>query len=81
VPPIDQLYRDLSNGRPFPSCDMDDGNDGSSYARQIHNPYDPCPTPLETAARGTYIAQGQRKAGGMIVGVGMARSEPEPQPR
>jgi len=45
---------------------MDDGNDGSSYARQVHDPYDPCPTPLQPAARSTYVAQGQRKAGGSI---------------
>jgi len=63
VEPINQLYHDLSKGRPFPSCDMDDGNDGSSFARQIHDPYDPCPTPLQPAALGTYVVQGERKAG------------------
>ncbi|MBD4010312.1 hypothetical protein GUH95_08210, partial [Xanthomonas citri pv. citri] len=54
VPPIDQLYHDLSKGRPFPTCDLADGNDGSSYARQVYDPYDPCPAPLQPAARGSY---------------------------
>lgn len=66
--PINQLYRDLSKGRPFPSCDMEDGNDGSSYARQIDDPYDPCPTPLQPAARGAYVGLGLRKAGDSIAG-------------
>lgn len=64
VPPIDQLYHDLSRGRPFPTCGRADGNDGSSYARQVDDPYDPCPAPLQPAARGSYVAQGQRTAGG-----------------
>ncbi|MCC8532593.1 hypothetical protein LN457_07175 [Xanthomonas phaseoli] len=64
VPPIDQLYHDLSKGRPFPTCDLADGNDGSSYARQVYDPYDPCPAPLQPAARGSYVVQGQKKTGG-----------------
>lgn len=63
VPPIDQLYHDLSKGRPFPACDLSDGNDGSSYARQVYDPYDPCPAPLRPAERGAYVVQGQRKPG------------------
>jgi hypothetical protein len=62
--PIDQLYHDLSKGRPFPTCDQADGNDGSSYARQVYDPYDPCPAPLQPAARGSYVVQGQQNAGG-----------------
>ncbi len=62
--PIDQLYYDLSKGRLFPTCDLADGNDGSNYARQVYDPYDPCPAPLQPAARGSYVVQGQRKAGG-----------------
>ncbi|WP_250479849.1 MULTISPECIES: hypothetical protein [unclassified Caballeronia] len=62
VPPIDQLYHDLSKGRAFPSCDLADGNDGSSYARQVYDPYDPCPAPLLPAKRGSYVVQGQRRS-------------------
>lgn len=60
VLPINQLYHDLSKGRPFPTCDLADGNDGSSYARQVHDPYDPCPAALQTAPRGTHVVQGQK---------------------
>lgn len=62
VPPINQLYHDLRKGRPFPTCDLADGNDGSSYARQVYDPYDPCPATLRAAARGTYVVQGQKAA-------------------
>lgn len=64
VPPINQLYHDLSKGRPFPSCDSADGNDGSSYARQVNDPYDPCPAPLLPAERGAYVVEGQRRSSG-----------------
>lgn len=60
VQPVNQLYRDLRKGRPFPSCDLADGNDGSSYARLVFDPYDPCPIPLHPAAPGSYVVQGQR---------------------
>ncbi|SAL60110.1 hypothetical protein [Caballeronia humi] len=59
--PINQLYHDLSKGRPFPSCDLSDGNDGSSYARQVYDQYDPCPTPLHAVLRGSYVTEGRRK--------------------
>lgn len=61
VPPITQLYHDLSRGHPFPSCDLADGNDGSAYANQVYDPYDPCPDPLKPATTGHYVVQGQRK--------------------
>jgi hypothetical protein len=64
APPINQLYHDLSKGRPFPSCDQADGNDGSSYARQVNDPYDPCPAPLLPAERGAYVVEGQRRSSG-----------------
>ena len=64
VPPINQLYHDLSKGRPFPRCDQADGNDGSSYARQVNDPYDPCPAPLLPAERGSYVVEGQRRSSG-----------------
>ncbi|VVE85393.1 hypothetical protein [Pandoraea sputorum] len=63
VAPIDQLYHDLDKGRPFPTCDLADGNDGGSYARPVYDPYDPCPSPLQPAARGAYVVQGQRNVG------------------
>jgi hypothetical protein len=61
VDPISQLYDDLRHGRPFPKCDLADGNDGSSYARHVYDPYDPCPYPLQPAMQGLYVVQGQRK--------------------
>lgn len=64
VPPIDQLYHDLSKGRPFPTCDMADGNDGSSYARPIYDPYDPCPDGTRPAAQGSFVVQGTKKTNG-----------------
>lgn len=60
VPPINQLYRDLRKGRPFPNCDLADGNDGSSYARVVFDPYDPCPPSLQPATPGSHVVQGQR---------------------
>lgn len=62
VPPIDQLFHDLRKGRPFPTCDLADGNNGSSYARAVWNPYDPCPAGLQPAVPGAHVVQGQRKA-------------------
>lgn len=58
VPPIDRLFRDLRKGRSFPSCDMATGPGGRSYARQVYDPYDPCPAPLKPAPRGSVVAQG-----------------------
>lgn len=63
VPPINQLFHDLRKGRPFPSCDIVDGNDGSSYARLVFDPYDPCPAPLQPAVPGSYVMQGKRIIG------------------
>ncbi|VVE59111.1 hypothetical protein [Pandoraea sputorum] len=63
VAPIDQLYHDLDKGRPFPTCDLANGNDGGSYARQVYDPYDPCPSPLQPAVRGTYVVQGRSNVG------------------
>ncbi|MDY0279003.1 MAG: hypothetical protein RBR35_00400 [Salinivirgaceae bacterium] len=59
VEPIHRLYHDLAHGRPFPTCDMVDGNDGSCYARVVYDPYDPCPTDApDIAQNGEYIVQG-----------------------
>lgn len=64
VPPINQLYHDLSKGRPFPTCDLADGNDGSSYARPVYDPYDPCPDGTRAATQGSFVVQGTKKTGG-----------------
>lgn len=72
VEPINQLYHDLSRGRPFPTCDLADGNDGSSYARQVYDAYDPCPASLQPAVRGSYIVQ-DKNAGGNESGRGVSR--------
>lgn len=58
VQPINRLFRDLSKGRSFPSCDLATGPGGSSYARQVYDHYDPCPAPLKPAPRGSVVAQG-----------------------
>ncbi|WP_175771866.1 hypothetical protein [Burkholderia ambifaria] len=60
VAPITKLFDDLAHFRPFPTCDMADGNDGSSYAKQVTAPYDPCPAPLRPAPAGTWVIQGQK---------------------
>lgn len=56
-PPIQKLWRHLAKGRSFPSCSLagspDDGT--GSFARLIHDPYDPCPEGLVPA--GGYVAQ------------------------
>lgn len=58
VPPITQLFRDLAKGRSFPTCGLADGHDGSSYAKQVYDPYDPCPTGTQPANPATYVVQG-----------------------
>jgi len=63
VPAINQLFHDLRKGRPFPSCDLADGNDGSSYARVVSDPYDPCPATFKPALPGSNVIQGKRTLG------------------
>jgi hypothetical protein len=58
VPPICQLWHDLSHGRSFPSCDLSDGNSPGTYAKQVAHPYDPCPAGMSPAPRGTLSVQG-----------------------
>ncbi|MBN3733159.1 hypothetical protein [Burkholderia sp. Tr-20390] len=60
VAPITKLFDDLAHFRPFPTCDMADGNDGSSYAKQVTAPYDPCPSPLKAAPAGTWVVEGKK---------------------
>jgi hypothetical protein len=65
VEPIHRLYHDLARGKPFPTCDMADGNDGSCYARVVHEPYDPCPADApDVAVQGEYIVQGTLQGDG-----------------
>lgn len=58
VGPINQLYNDLAHGRVFPTCNLTDGNDGSSYALTTLNYFDPCPAGTVAAAPGTAVAAG-----------------------
>ncbi len=58
VPPINQLFHDLARGRAFPTCGLADGHDGSSYAKQVNDPYDPCPAGTLPANATSYIVQG-----------------------
>lgn len=59
---IDRLFDDLSHGRPFPSCDLSDGNDGNSYARQVFDYYDPCPSGTSPAPAGMWVAEKSNSA-------------------
>ena len=44
VPPIKKLWRALRKGKPFPTCDLQDGNNADgTYARRGWTHYDPCP--------------------------------------
>jgi hypothetical protein len=56
--PITQLFRDLAKGRAFPTCGLADGHDGSSYAKQVYDPYDPCPAGTQPASVASYVVQG-----------------------
>jgi hypothetical protein len=67
VDPLNRLYRDLRKGKPFPTCDLADGNDGRSYARRVIDPYDPCPTGTQPAPPGAAIIQGARQASQRLV--------------
>lgn len=65
VEPIHRLYHDLAHGKPFPTCNLEDGNDDSSYARLVHEPFDPCPADApEVATKGEYIVQGALQGDG-----------------
>ncbi len=64
VPPIEKLWSELAKGHSFPSCDMSDGNDGSSHAQPVINAYDPCPTGTIDAAQGANVVQGSKINGG-----------------
>lgn len=57
-PPIEELKKRLKKGKPFPKCDMSDGNDGSSWAQQTLNPYDLCPAGSKPAPANSAVALG-----------------------
>ena len=58
-PPVDRLYRDLHEGRPFPQCDeANQTNKGGNYAEPVSDPYDPCPAPLQVAENQAVVVQG-----------------------
>lgn len=56
-PPIEKLWKHLARGKSFPSCTMagDSKSGTGSYARQVYEPYDPCPS--GTVPTGGFIAQ------------------------
>jgi hypothetical protein len=58
IAPIQKLWRDLSKGRAFPSCDEADGADGKkSFVRQVRTPYAACPSGLHALADGLSAVQ------------------------
>lgn len=61
-PPINQLYEDLKEGRPFPSCD----EAGNNYARRVFDPFDPCPDSTTAAARSSHVTTGQKQGNGRL---------------
>jgi hypothetical protein len=65
VPPISKLWKELTKipPSPFPDCGMEDGNDGTSYAKQIVDAYDPCPPGMSTVPVGSIIVEGKKKVG------------------
>jgi hypothetical protein len=57
VPPIKKLWRALRKGKPFPTCDLQDGNDADgTYARRGWTHYDPCPTGTAALSDGMLAA-------------------------
>ena len=60
VPPIERLYRALLRGDPFPTCAMAEAE--GSYARQVWDPYDPCPEGMEPFEGYLYDKARQRQA-------------------
>lgn len=65
VAPITRLYNAIYklHPDPFPTCDFEDGNDGSNHANQVMDRYDPCPAGTTPAVKGTLVAEGTRKVG------------------
>lgn len=58
-PYIAQLHDDLRHGRGLPGCD-----EAGEYAKQVYDPYDPCPESLKAAVRQSYVIQGVPRPGG-----------------
>lgn len=65
VSPITRLWNALRKVHPdpFPTCDMADGNDGSSYAKLVNNAFDPCPEGL-SPSNGGVVVEGTRNPNG-----------------
>lgn len=78
-PPINRLWDDLENGRPFPTCEQA-GN--GAYAQQLYTHYDPCPEGMQSLDSGinavtqAAIDAYNRAAGRFYYGGG----DPRPQP-
>lgn len=73
VPPISQLWDDLRNFRPFPTCDLASvpNSQGGSYARQGTSYYDICPAGTTALAEQTYaIKNGAPNAAYLGIGSG-----------
>jgi hypothetical protein len=68
VPPITQLWRDLSRvpPRPFPTCD----EARPAYAAQTYTYYDPCPEGTTALENGVYAIQQGSDAAIPYVGIG-----------
>lgn len=53
-PPIERLWRDLHEGKPFPRCDMAGDSSNNAYAKQGYGWYDPCPNGTSALGNGQY---------------------------
>jgi len=66
VPPITQLWRDLSRGRAFPTCD----EARPAYAAQLTTYYDPCPEGTTALENGVFAIQQGSDAPMPYIGMG-----------
>ncbi len=69
VPPISQLFRDMAKPKPpaFPTCDMAEGPNGKSYAKQGISYYDPCPEGTTALEAGVLAYEGSNQ---IVEGIG-----------
>lgn len=69
VDPIARLYKHLSKGKPFPTCDMASSPEtGSSYARPGFSYYDQCPAGTTELGAGQFAALGIQNGKELTVG-------------
>lgn len=69
VPPIRKLFRDLARGHSFPSCNLAGdpfGPGTGSYAKQVMDPYDPCPAGTRALVNSAPLASGQKDSRGRL---------------